>query len=129
MATSCTSIRPADDRAVSSLVNDRIGTPVCWNQEKKNEQVKKAVDYLRSRNLSVDAAVEIALLNNPTIQAQFEELGIAEADLIEAGLLQNPLFEGFIRFPNRSTLHTNCEFSVTQNFLDIFLIPLRKKVA
>ena len=42
--------------------------------------------------LSADAAVDIALLNNRTLQAGYAELGIAEADLVQAGRLPNPVF-------------------------------------
>lgn len=42
--------------------------------------------------LSADAAVDIALLNNRTLQASYAELGIAEADLVQAGRLPNPVF-------------------------------------
>ncbi|MCE5293198.1 MAG: TolC family protein [Chlamydiales bacterium] len=81
------------------------------------------------RDLDVDTAIQIALLNNPKIQASFEDLGIAQADLVQAGLFQNPIFQGFARYPNKRSLDTNVELSVTQSFMNIFLIPLRKKIA
>lgn len=37
-------------------------------------------------------AVAIALWNSPTFQATLADLGIARADLVEAGLLRNPVF-------------------------------------
>jgi outer membrane protein TolC len=42
--------------------------------------------------LSVDAAVQIALLNNKELQAAYNELGIAEAAMVEASLPPNPAF-------------------------------------
>ena len=42
--------------------------------------------------LSVDDAVQVALFNNRGLQATFQELGIAEADLVQAGRLPNPGF-------------------------------------
>jgi outer membrane protein TolC len=42
--------------------------------------------------LTEEAAVSIALLNNPALQAAYAELGIAEADLVQAGSLPNPVF-------------------------------------
>lgn len=47
---------------------------------------------LLAQPLSVDDAVRIALLNNPGLQASFSELGIAEAELVQAGRLRNPGF-------------------------------------
>ena len=49
--------------------------------------------------LTTNAAVQIALLNNAALQATFEELGIAQAELVQAGLLKNPVFAGHVRFP------------------------------
>ena len=42
--------------------------------------------------LTIDEAVGIALWNNPDFQVALTSLGIARADLVEAGLLKNPVF-------------------------------------
>jgi cobalt-zinc-cadmium efflux system outer membrane protein len=42
--------------------------------------------------LSIDEAVAISLWNNPDFQVTLTSLGLARADLIEAGLLKNPIF-------------------------------------
>jgi cobalt-zinc-cadmium efflux system outer membrane protein len=42
--------------------------------------------------LSIDEAVAIALWNNPDFQVALTSLGLARADLVEAGLLRNPVF-------------------------------------
>ncbi|MES2324213.1 MAG: hypothetical protein V4633_18305 [Pseudomonadota bacterium] len=42
--------------------------------------------------LTADTAVAIALLNNRALQAGYAELGIVEADLVQAGRIQNPTF-------------------------------------
>jgi cobalt-zinc-cadmium efflux system outer membrane protein len=41
--------------------------------------------------LAQDEAVAIALWNNPDFQVQIAQLGFARADLVEAGLLRNPV--------------------------------------
>lgn len=41
--------------------------------------------------LTQEEAVAIALWNNPDFQLQLADLGFARADLLEAGLLQNPV--------------------------------------
>jgi len=43
--------------------------------------------------ISEGAAAAIALWNNPQLQADLATLGIARADLIDAGLLRNPRFD------------------------------------
>jgi cobalt-zinc-cadmium efflux system outer membrane protein len=42
--------------------------------------------------LTSQEAVAIALWNSPSFQATLADLGIARADLVEAGLLRNPIF-------------------------------------
>ena len=42
--------------------------------------------------LTSEEAVSIALWNSPSFQATLADLGIARADLVEAGLLRNPVF-------------------------------------
>ena len=39
-----------------------------------------------------ESAVQIALLNNPALQAAYEDLGVAQADVVQAGILKNPTF-------------------------------------
>lgn len=125
----CTRVPPADDCYVRTIVHNQIDKDVCWNRCGKDDRVDDVIQMLLQQELTIDAAVQIALLNNPEIQAIFEEIGIAHADLVQAGLFQNPIFEGYVRFPDHPSLHLNTAFSVTQNFLDLFLIPLRQKIA
>jgi hypothetical protein len=48
------------------------------------------VRKLLKEPLTVSSAMQIALLNNRVLQATFEEVGIAQADVIEAVRLPNP---------------------------------------
>lgn len=47
---------------------------------------------LLGKPLSADGAVQIALLNNRSLRAAYAELGVAEADLVQAGRIGNPVF-------------------------------------
>lgn len=89
-----------------------------------------AVEKLRGflqKPLSAEAAVEIALLNNPFLLAAFEELGITKADLVQQSVLKNPSFSGSVREPSHDG-KTNTEFEVTQDILSILTWPLRKRL-
>jgi len=94
-----------------------------------DEDIEQTVQSLLRDELSLIEAVKIALLTNPSLQAQLEELNIAHADLVQAGLLSNPVFAASARFPDGSPAATNTEFSIAHNFLDILVLPLRKKLA
>lgn len=52
--------------------------------------VERRVRELLAKTLSVDDAVQIALLNNRGLQASLATLGIADAELLEASRLPNP---------------------------------------
>jgi outer membrane protein TolC len=60
--------------------------------EQDLDSIDSRVTELLSKPLSADAAVQIALLNNRGLQASFQELGIAEAEMVQASRLPNPGF-------------------------------------
>ena len=115
---------------VEKLVADRTAMRIHWNQGSADDQsVEKMILASLQEKMTVDQAVQIALLNNRSLQATYEELGIAQADLVQAGLLKNPVFDGLFRFPDRAPRGPNVELAVTQDFIDILFIPARKKLA
>jgi cobalt-zinc-cadmium efflux system outer membrane protein len=110
---------------LARTVHLRTGKRVLWNRgSAEDAQVQSAVASLLSRPLTADSAVQIALLNNHSLQATYEELGIAQADLVEAGLLKNPTFTFERRFPGQAA-----EIDLLQEFIDILFLPLRKRIA
>jgi cobalt-zinc-cadmium efflux system outer membrane protein len=115
---------------VKDLVEQRVNYRIHWNQETvADREVEKAIDGLLKDELTSEAAVQIALLNNPNLQAVYEDLGVTQADVVEAGLLENPVIFGQARFPNRSEESTNYEFGIAQNFLNILMQPARKRLS
>jgi cobalt-zinc-cadmium efflux system outer membrane protein len=115
---------------LQSTIRQRTGKQVEWQKDvERRDQLREAIRGLLRRTVTADSAVQVALLNNRELQATFEEIGIANADLIEAGLLKNPIFAGDARFPNRAPSWTNIEMAIAQEFFDVLVIPLRKKVA
>ena len=112
-------------RELANTVHLRTGKRVQWNRgTAEDAQAQAAVSSLLSRPLTAESAVQIALLNNHTLQATYEELGIAQADLVEAGLLRNPIFTFERRFPGQAA-----EIDLLKEFIDIVLLPLRKRIA
>jgi cobalt-zinc-cadmium efflux system outer membrane protein len=130
LATPAFAKRPDFARNVQSSVNDRIGKRVEWRKDAEADaEISQTVRALLGGTMTADRAVQVALLNNRDLQATFEEIGIANADLTQAGLLKNPVFDASARFPDRPPSASNLEFSVVQDFLDLLIIPLRKRVA
>ena len=130
-AAGCAQVpREAGFNDVKGLVGERVDYNLHWNQETEaDREVEKAIEELMKNELTSDAAVQVALLNNPDLQAVSEDLGVTQADVVEAGLLENPVLFGQARFPNRSEESTNYEFGITQNFLNILMQPARKKLS
>jgi len=80
--------------AVAAATRERLGKDVDWPRSSEDRaKVDARVAELLARPLSVEDAVQIALLNNHLLQAAFQELGISEAELVQAGRLPNPRFE------------------------------------
>lgn len=79
--------------SVQSLTKERIGQDLKWMKSDEDAaSVAKTIAPLLAKPLTVDDAVKIALLNNKGLQASYSELGIAEANLVQAGRLPNPSF-------------------------------------
>lgn len=130
LATGCasTSAAPAF-REVGREVEGRTGKKLSWiTGSDEDEQVRKAVRELLSRELSVDGAVQVALLNNRHLQAMYEELGVAQADLVQAGLLKNPVLGGETHWPLDKGGST-FELNLVQDFLSLFTLGARKRIA
>jgi outer membrane protein TolC len=54
--------------------------------------IQQRVDSLSRRPLTADGAVQIALLKNRGLQANFNDLGVSEAEYVQASLPPNPTF-------------------------------------
>jgi cobalt-zinc-cadmium efflux system outer membrane protein len=129
--TGCASISPQEAfQPVQNDVSSLSGQRVVWNQGTADDQKAEVeVRHLLQTPLSANTAVQVALLNNPDLQATFEEIGISQADLVQAGLLKNPTFAASWRFPDVEPGITDAEYSIAQDFLSLAIMPLKVKVA
>ena len=75
---------------VSNSIHNRTGHDLNLIKEKGIFELPANISL--EDGLTGDEAVAIALWNNAQFQADIMELGFARADLIEAGLLRNPVF-------------------------------------
>lgn len=131
LAVGCASTSPEEPfRDAAAQVETRSGHRIAWNQGGDDDrEVQDALRKLLGSELTVDATVQVALLNNPTLLASYEDLSLSQADLVQAGLLRNPVFSASITTAERENLDPNVIFGVTQDFLDVLLLPARKKIA
>jgi len=111
---------------VSTTASERLGKDaVLVKTDEDRDAVARRTRELLSKPLSMDDAVQIALLNNRGLQASYGELGISEADLVQAGRLPNPGFS-FSRTHGGNDLSINRTF--TLGLLNVLTLPLATRI-
>ena len=114
----------SDDRGlndVSTLTQNRVRQTVQFSQQPNTA----TVEQLLAEPLTADAAVQVALLNNPALKASFAELGVAEADFVQAGRLRNPSFS-FSRV--RGGGETEIDRGVMFDLAGLLTLPARSRI-
>lgn len=130
LATGCSTIERtpgfADVQSEAALRSDH---DIQWIQAAEDQaEADDIIGDLLSEELLLAEAVQIALLNNRQLQAIYEDLGVAHAQVIEAGLLENPIFDAELKFLESGGGDV-FEFTIAQSFLEVLFLPLRKQVA
>ena len=107
---------------VAELTQERTGQAASWQRSPDESDTAQArVKELLKQPLTAEAAVEIALLNNRGLQAEFGELGVAEADLVRAGRLANPTL-GFGHLAGGGV--TEIDRSLMFNLMGLLTMPM-----
>jgi len=94
--------------------------PVWAITEAQSIANQQQLTTLLEKPLSIEDAVQVALLNNAQLQADFYQLQIAEADMVQAGRLPNPLFSMLFA---RNNGDYKIEQVITMNVLALFTMP------
>ncbi len=110
--------------SISEITRERTGHSVQRVQD-DGTSVQSTIRQLIAQPLTPDTAVQIALLNNRGLQASLADLGIAEADLVQAGRMRNPGFS-FGRMRGGSELEI--ERSIMFDLAGLLTMPMRSKV-
>ena len=112
--------------AVQETAKKHIKQEVVWPRtESEKNKVTERVSELLSKRLDVEQAVQVALLNNKGLQADFYNLGKSESDLVQAGRLPNPNF---------SMLYTrvNGDYKIEQiltfNIFSLLIMPKMQEI-
>jgi len=99
---------------------------VAIHTEEDAVAARRTVEGLLRRPLSADSAVQIALLNNRGLQAAYNELALAEADLVEQSLPPNPTIT-FSRIAGSAEIEI--ERRIVADILAIATLPWRSEIA
>ncbi|HEY5891774.1 MAG TPA: TolC family protein [Chthoniobacterales bacterium] len=111
-------------------VRDRTGADVRWQRDQAaRQEAADAVRRLLKKPLTIRSAVQIALLNNRNLQATFEEIGIARADLMDAVTAPNPSLSFDFDSPLSGGVVTGYAAVIAQELVQILTLPLKKRIA
>src|SRR3982075_2494893 len=110
------------DVAAETIMKDVISIRTAEDAERAQEAVRR----LLRRTLTVDSAVQVALLSNRGLQASYNELALAEANMVQESLPPNPTFSIF-RIAGDSALEA--ERQVVGNILALSTLPFRSEIA
>jgi outer membrane protein TolC len=96
---------------VADAAKKHTGQEAVWARSAGDlDSIDRRVTELLAQPLTADSAVQVALLNNRGLQATYQELGIAEAELVQASRLPNPGFS-FARLKRSSEVEYERTFS------------------
>lgn len=111
---------------VEQVAKDRLGKEVTWQRsDNATDAAAQRVKELLASPLTVDDAVQVALLNNRGLQASFYELGISESDFVQAGRLPNP---GFSFSRTRQGSEIEIDRSLSFNIAHLLTMPLTRQM-
>jgi outer membrane protein TolC len=112
--------------AVAVAARQRLAQDIQWPRTPQEQAKADAqVAELLGHPLSAEDAVQIALLNNRSLQGAFEELGISEADLVQAGRLPNPRFD--LRHASAAGQY-DVEETLSLNVLSLLTMPYARDI-
>ena len=111
---------------VAETARQRLGQDVRWaRSDDERRQLDAQVQALLAQPLGMEAAVQVALLNNRGLQAAFFDLGVSEADLVQAGRLSNPGFS-FGRLTRGDEIEL--ERGLHLNLARLIAMPMRRQI-
>lgn len=112
--------------AVAAMTQERTGQPVAREKSPQDTvSMQTTIHQLLAQPLSAETAVQIALLNNKGLQASLADLGIAEADVVQAGRLRNPGFS-FSRL--RGGGDVEIDRSIMFDLVGLLTLPMRSNI-
>lgn len=112
---------------VAHSVQQQIGKEVVKiSTDAQVGRAREQVTALLGGTLSTEQAVQIALLNNRSLQAAYNDLGISEAEYVQASLPPNPALS-LMRIAGTGV--ANFEARLVGDILNLITLPKRTAIA
>ena len=129
LLSSCASLSRDPLKSVRAQTRDHLGYDVIAPAAAQDSaEVTARVSGLLRRPLTANSAAQIALLNNRRLRATLEDVGISQAEFLEASTLRNPTLASSVRFPSGGG-GPNWEFNLAGDVLDALLLPMKRRIA
>lgn len=111
---------------VQQAARQHLGQDLLPAQDASSQDsIARRVGELLAAELTADSALQIALLNNPGLQAKFQALGLAEAELVQASRLPNP---GFSFGRSKKGDEREIERSLSFDLGHLITLPLNRQL-
>lgn len=112
--------------SMDSLTAERGAGELRWiKSSDEAREIDETVQALLAKPLNQENAVRICLINNRSLQQTYERIGIAQSELVQAGLLSNPLLGYSV---GRGNGITTSSVSIEFAFLELLWVPLRREL-
>ncbi|CAH0283401.1 hypothetical protein SRABI118_03847 [Massilia sp. Bi118] len=123
----CTTAAPDGGfSSVAASARERIGAePRLARDDAAAGELARQVEATLAQPLGMDDAVKVAVLANPGLQASYWKVGIARADLAQAGRLPNPVL-AYKHLSNAGDLAIERTF--TMNLVQLLTLPLASRL-
>ena len=116
-----TSSSQSDRAAISDIVRERTGKDFRDPRGSSNEEIERDVSGLLQKELTLDNAMRIALINNPQLRAELAGLGIARGQLVQANMIPTVDFELAVMFPQGHEHPNKWEVGATLDLTQLIL--------
>jgi hypothetical protein len=119
----CASVAPDGGfGSVAGAARDRTGAePRLARDDAAARELAQSVQAILAEPLGMDGAVKVAVLANPGLQASYWKVGIAQADVAQAGRLPNPVL-GYKHVSSSGDIDIERTFTV--NLVRLLTMPL-----
>lgn len=123
----CTTVAPDGGfGSVAGTAHSHIGAePRLARDDAAVRELAQSVQAMLGKPLGMDDAVKVAVLANPGLQASYWKVGIAQADLAQAGRLPNPVLD-FKHVSNAGDIAIERTFTVS--LVRLLTLPLASRL-
>ncbi len=91
--------KPLDEHAVSQALSSPDTSRISIKAKEIKHPILKPRDIDFEKGISTEDAAIVAVITNPTLRAERDRRGIAQAQLLQAGILPNPTFSYSLDLP------------------------------